>query len=179
LRFARRALNAGQQDNKEWTMTKLASLAAAAALALFGFTAAQAQEFRQGDLTISHPWARPTAEGQKNGAAYLSIKNGGSEADKLVSVESPVAERTQLHETLNDNGVMKMRAVTDGIEIQPGAAAEFKPGGSHVMLFGLKKRLEEGQSVPLTLTFAKAGSLSVEVKIEKSSSGTGEMHGHH
>jgi hypothetical protein len=160
-------------------MTKLTSLAAAAALALFGFAVAQAQEFRQGDLTISHPWARPTAEGQKNGAAYLSIKNGGSEGDKLVSAESPVAERTQLHETLNENGVMKMRAVTNGVEIQPGAAADFKPGGSHIMLFGLKKRLEEGQTVPLTLTFAKAGSMSVEVKIEKSSSGTGEMHSHH
>jgi hypothetical protein len=74
---------------------------------------------------------------------------------------------------------MKMRAVTNGVEIQPGAAADFKPGGSHIMLFGLKKRLEEGQTVPLTLTFAKAGSMSVEVKIEKSSSGTGEMHSHH
>ena len=110
-------------------MTKLSTLAAAV-LAVFGFATAQAQDFQQGGLTISHVWARPTAEGQKNGAAYLSIKNGGSEADKLLSAESPAAEKTQLHETLVENGIMKMRPVAEGVNIQPGSVAEFKPGGA-------------------------------------------------
>jgi len=158
-------------------MTKFATIAAAA-LALFGFTAALAQEFGQGALTISHPWARPTAEGQKNGAAYFSIKNGGTEADKLVSAESPVAEKTELHQTVDEGGVMKMLPATGGVEVQPGAVVEFKPGSYHVMLLGLKQRLEEGQTIPLTLAFAKAGSVSVEAKVEKSSSDMGEMHHH-
>ncbi len=149
-------------------MTKTTSLAAAAgALALFSFTSAPAQEFQQGALTIGHPWARQTAEGQKNGAAYLSIKNGGSEGDKLISAESPVAEKTELHETVNEGGVMKMLPVTGGIEVRPGSTVEFKPGGFHVMLIGLNRRLEEGQTIPLTITFAKAGSVHLDAKVEK------------
>jgi periplasmic copper chaperone A len=158
-------------------MTKL-TVFAVAALALCGFAAAQAQEFRQGDLTIFHPWTRPTAESQKNGAAYFSIKNSGSEADKLVSAESPAAEKTELHEMVNEGGVMKMLPLPGGIEIQPGPAVEFKPGGYHVMLIGLKQRLAEGQTIPLTLTFAKAGSVAIEAKVEKSSSGMNGMHQH-
>ncbi len=157
-------------------MRKFTSLAAAASvLAFFSFSAAQAQEFRQGDLTIANPWARPTAECQKNGAAYLSIKNGGSEADKLVSAESPAADTTHLHETVNENGVMKMLAVKGGIEVRPDSTFEFKPGGYHIMLIGLKKRLVEGQTVPLTLTFARAGAVNVEVKVEKTPAPMGKM----
>ncbi len=162
-------------------MRKLACIVAGA-VALFGIGAAQAHEYHKGQLTIFHPWARPTAEDAKNGAVYLSIKNAGSEADKLISAESPVAEKTELHETLDENGVMKMRPVKDGVEIKPGSSQEFKPGGLHIMLLGLKKRLTEGEMVPLTLTLAKAGVINVDVKVEKTSPGTAEampmdMHG--
>lgn len=159
-------------------MTKLTFLAAGA-LALFCFTLAQAQDFRQGDLTISGAWARPTAEGQKNGAAYFSVKNGGGEADKLLSVESPAAEKTELHQTVDEGGVMKMLPVTGGVAVQPGSTLEFKPGSYHVMLLGLKNQLKEGQSIPLSLTFAKAGAVTVEAKVEKSPSSMDDMHHMH
>ena len=77
---------------------------------------------------------------------------------------------------------MKMRAVKDGIEIKPGSSLEFKPGGYHIMLLGLKKPLEEGATAPLTVTLAKAGAVSMEIKVEKTAPGTAEgrpmeMHG--
>ncbi len=161
-------------------MTKFAFLVAGA-LALFGAGASQAHEYRTGDLTIFHPWARPAAEGQ-NGAAYLTIKNGGKDAETFVSAESPVAEKTELHETRDENGVMKMRAVKEGVEIKPGSSLEFKPGSYHIMLIDLKKPLEEGAMVPLKITLAKAGTIDVDVKVEKTSPGTAEampmdMHG--
>jgi periplasmic copper chaperone A len=139
----------------------------AATVALFAAQAAQAHEYKQGGLTISHPWARPTAEGAPLGAAYFSIANSGPEADTLVSAASPASEKTELHQTSEGNGVMKMRAVEGGIEIKPGATQDLKPGGYHVMLIGLKKRLQEGEMVPLALTFAKAGAIEVEAKVEK------------
>ncbi len=158
--------------DKAIRMTKLAIMAASA-LALFAANAAQAQDIHTNDLTISHAWARPAAEGQ-NGAAYVSIKNAGKDAETFVSAASPVAEKTELHETRDENGVMTMRAVKEGVEIKPGASIEFKPGGYHIMLFDLKKPLEVGAVVPLTITFAKAGAISVDVKVEKTAPGTAD-----
>ncbi|MFZ1110663.1 MAG: copper chaperone PCu(A)C [Rhodomicrobium sp.] len=137
------------------------------AFALMAAYPAAAHEYRKGDLTIFHPWARPTAEGAATGAAYLSIKNGGAAPDKLVSAASPAAEKVELHETREENGVMKMRALEGGIDIEPGASQELKPGGAHIMLIGLKKRLQEGQTIPLTLMLDKAGPIEVEIKVEK------------
>jgi periplasmic copper chaperone A len=152
-------------------MTRL-TIIAAAALALF---AANAQEYHSKDLTISNSWARPAGEGQYS-AIYLTIKNAGSEADTFISAESPVAEKTQVHETRNEDGVMKMRAVKDGIEIKPGSSLEFKPGGYHIMLLDLKKALAEGATAPLTITLAKAGAISMEIKVQKTAPGTAEAH---
>ncbi len=155
-------------------MTRL-TIIAAAALALFAANAAQAQEYHSKDLTISNSWARPAGEGQYS-AVYLTIKNAGQEADTFISAESPVAEKTQVHETRNEDGVMKMRAVKDGIEIKPGSSLEFKPGGYHIMLLGLKKTLEAGATAPLTITLAKAGAISMEIKVEKTAPGAAEAH---
>ncbi len=156
--------------NKAVRMTKLAIIAAGA-LALFAANATQAQEHHGKDLTILHPWARPAAEGQSS-AAYLTIKNGGADSEKFVSAESPVAKKTELHETRDENGVMKMRAVKDGVEIKPGSSLELKPGGYHIMLIDLKKPLEVGATVPITITLAKAGTLNLDVKVEKTAPGT-------
>ena len=166
--------------DKAVSMTKLAHLAASV-LALFAANAAHAHEYHVKDLTIFQPWARPAAEGQ-TGAVYLTIKNDGKEGDKFLSAESPAAAKVELHETRNENGVMKMRAVKDGAEVKPGSSLAFKPGGYHLMLFDLKKPLEEGAMVPLTITLEKAGAITVEVKVEKTAPGTAEampmdMHG--
>ena len=157
---------------------KTLSTLAAAAFAVLGLTAAHAQDVQQGPLTISNVWARPAGEGQKSSAAYFTIKNGGGEAEKLVSAESPVAGTTMLHEMTMDGGVMKMRMLMNGAEIPAGGALEFKPGGSHVMLMGLKQVLAEGQSIPLTLTFAKAGTIKVEAKVQKAPASGEEMQHH-
>ena len=134
-------------------MTKLAIIAASA-LALFAANAAQAHEYHSKDLTIFHPLGASSGRGPDS-AVYLTIKNAGKEADKFISAESPAAEKAELHETRDEDGVMKMRAVKDGAEIKPGSSLEFKPGGYHIMLIDLKKPLEEGAMVPLTITLAR------------------------
>lgn len=145
------------------------------------FALAQAHEYRQGNLEIDHPWARPTAEGAKNGAAYLTLKNSGKEEDKLVSVQTPAAEKAEVHEHVHEGDIMKMRPLTGGVPVPPGETVAFKPGGYHIMLMGLKQKLEDGKNIPLKLTFAKAGDVDVEVKVEKNPSpgqATGGMHMH-
>jgi periplasmic copper chaperone A len=140
---------------------------------------AQAHEYKLGDVTIEHPWARPTAGDTGLGATYFVLKNAGERPEVLKSASSPDAGTAQIHENIHEpNGVMKMRAV-EGVTIPPGGTVAFEPGGYHVMLIGLKHHLEEGHSIPLKLTFEHAGSVDVEVKIEKKPEEAGGMHEHH
>lgn len=128
---------------------------------------AQAQDYRQGDLIIEGVWARPTPGASKMGAAYLTVKNEGKEPDTLTAATAEFAEKVEVHQnTKNDQGVMQMRAVEGGLEIPAGKTVALKPGGLHIMFVGLKQKLEDGQSVPLTLQFAKAGEVKVDVKVE-------------
>jgi len=151
----------------QWIYAMKRHLIAAGALALIGIGAASAHSYSQKDISILHPWARPTAETAKNGAVYLSISNNGQTAETLVSVSTPVAEKSEIHENVEEGGVLKMRAVKDGLKLAPGQSIELKPGGHHIMLIGLKQRLEEGKPFPLTLTFEKGGELAVEVRVER------------
>ncbi len=124
-------------------------------------------------IEIAHPFARATAATAKTGAAYFTIVNTGTSDDRLIAASSPVAEKSEPHSTIDDNGVMRMRPLA-GIEVKAGERVELKPGGMHLMLTGLKAPLKLGQSFPLTLTFEKAGAVSVMVAVEKA----GAMGGH-
>ncbi len=114
-------------------------------------------------VEISNAWARATPGKAENGAAYVTVRS--NTADRLTGVETPVAARAELHEMKMDNGIMKMRQVT-GVDLPAGQAVALKPGGEHIMLFGLKQPLRAGESFPLTLDFEKAGKQQVTVKVE-------------
>lgn len=138
-------------------------LAAALVLAPLSAFAADATV---GPLQVEHPWARATAASARNGGAYLAVRNTGAAGDRLVAASTTVAGRAELHTNIDDNGVMKMRHVP-AIDVPAGGQAVLKPGGFHVMLMDLKAPLAEGQHFPLTLTFEKAGSVTVDVVVGK------------
>lgn len=155
---------------------RLLTIATLAASALAGI--AVAHDYEAGALKIDHPWARPSIGETKNSAAYFKIENTGKTADRLVSAKVDIAERTELHESVEEGGVAKMLPLKDGIPVPAEGEAELKPLGMHVMLMGLKSKLEEGQSFPMTLTFEKQGDVQVEVKIEAGASGHNHSHHH-
>lgn len=139
-------------------------LIAAAVLSLWLAVPAQAQDV--GALKITAPWARATPKGASIGGGYMKIANTGSASDRLVGGSTDIAGRVEIHEMSMDNGVMKMRQLTKGIEVKPGQAIEFKPGGYHVMFVGLKKPLTQGEHVKATLQFEKAGKIDVDFTVE-------------
>ncbi len=126
-----------------------------------------------GTLTVEAPFARASAGRARNGAAFLTVSNASDVADRLIAVRSDVAERTELHTHLNENGVMRMREV-EAIDVPANGAATLAPGGDHVMFMGLKAPLKEGESFPLTLVFEKAGDVTVTVTVGP----VGAMGGH-
>ena len=134
------------------------------ALALVSI-AAIAADFQLKSLDIKQPFARATPPGAKAAGVFMTIENKGKEADRLVSASSPAAGIVEIHEMKMDGGMMQMREVK-GLDVKAGATVELKPGGYHVMLMDLKAPLKQGESVPVTLKFEKAGSVEVRAAIE-------------
>ena len=126
-------------------------------------------------ISITGAWARPTIARMRITAAYFqaTVAEGG---DTLVAAKTPVAARAELHEHVMENGIARMREVA-GVPIAPGAPVVFQPGGFHVMIMDLTQPLHEGDTFPLTLTFAKAGDVTVDVKVMKT--GGAMDHGAH
>jgi copper(I)-binding protein len=116
------------------------------------------------NITLEHAWARPTAGAATTGVVYVTVTDKGS-ADHLVGVSTPIAAAAELHEMINDNGIMKMHAVPS-IALDPGKPVSFNPGGYHIMLVGLKGPLKVSGSFPLTLTFEHAQPITVMAKVE-------------
>jgi copper(I)-binding protein len=127
--------------------------------------AASGPQFKVGDLVVTAPWSRATPKGAKIGAGYLTIQNNGTAPDKLLSVETEVAGKADVHEMSMKDGVMHMRPLTGGVTIAPGKSIQLGPSGFHLMLMDLKKPLEQGQSFDATLRFEKAGPLQVKFQV--------------
>ena len=142
-----------------------AALAGAAVALALAAPAAQAHGYKVGEIGIGHPWARPTTSGQPTAGAYLKLDNAGAAADRLTGASTPRAERVELHEMWMEADVMRMRR-RDAIEVPAGGEVELKPGGAHLMLFGLSAPLAVGEKFPMTLTFEKAGKVEVTVNVQ-------------
>ena len=93
----------------------------------------------------------------------MTIKNNGTTPDRLIGGSIDVADRFQLHAMTMEDGIAKMRELSD-IEIKPGQTIEFKPGGSHVMFVNLKHPLSKGEHINGTLVFEHAGTVNVRVQ---------------
>jgi copper(I)-binding protein len=142
----------------------LAAIGLLLALSPHAATPAGADVVQADGLTIQNAWARASAGGATTGAAYLTV-TGGARADDLVAASTPVAATAEVHQTLTENAVMKMRPMPD-LPIPAGQGVTLAPGGTHIMLMGLNQPLVAGESFPLTLTFAHAGQVIVDVKVQ-------------
>lgn len=121
-----------------------------------------ADKMMHGKVMVKTPWARASIG--KNGAAYVTVLNFGNTADNLIGAAAPVAKRVELHTHKNDNGIMRMRHIKS-IPVPANGSVTLKPGGHHIMMMGLTKKLKNGEEFPLTLTFKNAGKVTVDVKI--------------
>ena len=116
-------------------------------------------------LRVEQIRSRPAPLAGGTGAAYMYVVNPTDTADQLMAVSSPVAKVGEIHETVNDDGVMRMVPQPDGFEIPPMSVLELKPGGKHIMLIDLDAPLEVGDEYELTLTFREAGEMTFTVPV--------------
>ena len=140
-------------------------LGAAFAATLLVIPALAHETFKVGSLEISKGYSRATLPNAPVGGGYLTITNTGAEDDTLLSASSPVAGSVSLHETMMEGSTSKMADTSEGVVIPAGGTVMLEPGGLHLMFNDLKQRLIEQETVPVTLTFAKAGSIDIVLVI--------------
>jgi copper(I)-binding protein len=107
----------------------------------------------QATVTVSEARVQPMPPGAPASAAYLTLENTGAAPLRLVRALSPAAVSVELHENIEQNGMMMMRPLSGPLEIAPGATLRLAPGGMHIMLIGIRSPLAEGDKVPLSLLF--------------------------
>ena len=156
-------------------LNKLIVLAALLLPACF----ANAHEYKVGELEIAHPWSQELPPNAPTVAAYFVISNEGKTADRLLSVDTPIAGEAQLHEHVMQGDMMKMQHVPS-VEVPAGGEVTFAPMAYHVMLLGLKDRslLTDGKRFPMTLHFEKSGDVTVEVAVQKQAPDAMQAHVH-
>ncbi|WP_245309755.1 copper chaperone PCu(A)C [Bradyrhizobium jicamae] len=127
---------------------------------------ANAQGVKAGDIVITQAWSRATPAGAKVAGGYLTIENKGTAPDRLISGSGDIAGKLEIHEMAMNNGVMTMRALDKGLSIEPGKTVKLAPGGNHLMLMDLKQPFKEGDKVPVTLQFEKAGKVTLSLDVQ-------------
>jgi periplasmic copper chaperone A len=143
------------------TKTTVFAAASAAFLAMVSAPLAFAA-----DITITDPYLRVSGAMATSAAAFMTIENHGAD-DRLIDAHSDLAQKVELHTHLQDaNGVMKMVHVAEGFPIAAGEAHVLQRGGEHVMFLGLNSVPVQGDMISLTLTFEKAGDVTVEVPVD-------------
>src|SRR4051812_36517727 len=127
---------------------------------------AHAGDARAGDLVITQAWSRATPNGAKIAGGYLTIENKGTTPDRLLGGSGDIAGKGEVHEMATKDGVMTMRPLDRGLTIEPGKSVKLAPGGYHLMMFDLKGQLKQGDKVPVTLEFEKAGKVKLSLDVQ-------------
>jgi len=119
-------------------------------------------------MMVHDAYARSSTAASTSGAAFLMLMNHTGADDRLVGASSDVAEKVELHQHAEDaNGVMRMGEIEGGVPIAVDGAHEFKRGGDHLMFLGLKRPLEQGDIIKVTLEFEKAGPVEIDVIVDQ------------
>ena len=143
-------------------MSRILALLAALTLSAPVF----AHEITAGDLQIIHPHIPQPPASAKAAGGFMAIVNSGTEADRLIGVESGIAAKSEVHESRVDaNGVGTMTHI-EALDLPPGETVSLEHGGYHIMFMGLTAPLTEGEMHKATLIFERAGRVEIEFQID-------------
>ena len=131
---------------------------------LFGLLMLSGSAWAQ--VSVSDGYVRATPPMGPNTAAFMVLTNEGTTARQLLAVRSAAADKAELHTVLNQDGVMQMRQLEQGISLPAGASVVLQPGGMHIMLLGVNAPLTDGDEVSLELEWADGEHQSVMLPVK-------------
>ncbi len=137
--------------------------------------ASQGATFKVGALTVAEVMARAAPAGERS-AAFLTVTNTGTADDALIAAAGDIAESVEVHETVMENGMAKMQPIAR-IPIPAGGSLTLKSGGYHIMMLQTRRELVPDTTIPLTLTFERAGSVTVQARVATYTAPAGGMGG--
>ncbi len=117
-------------------------------------------------IIVEDPWVRAVPPVSTMSAAFMKVRNAGDEDDYLIGARSEVSKITEIHTTVMEDGMMKMRRMKE-VKVPAGGLVEFKPMGKHIMLIDLKRPLKAGEKIRITLVFKKSGEITVEAPVRR------------
>jgi copper(I)-binding protein len=116
----------------------------------------------QAPVSVTGAWARATLPGQDEGVAYMTLRSPAG--DSLMGVDTDQAQMAMLHQSTSAGGMAGMSDVTS-IPLPLGKSVALSPNGLHIMLMGVKHRLKPGDTLHLTLHFARAADQTIDVPV--------------
>ena len=135
--------------------------------------------FAADSIVIHDGYIRSTTPTSRTGAAFMVLMNHGDSDDRLIGARSDVAKRVEIHTHIeNDDGVMQMGEIEDGILLLTGEMHSLQRGGDHLMFMGLTKDLIQGETVKIILIFENAGDVSIEIPVDRDRKPGKTMHKH-
>ncbi|MBU1334419.1 MAG: copper chaperone PCu(A)C [Alphaproteobacteria bacterium] len=142
-------------------------------------TSVQAHDFNAGSIYVDHPMIEEAPPNAPVLGGYVAIYNNGNAEDRLVGIDSPAAQKVELHRSVVTDGIARMQPMTDGILVPAGSSIWVGADGSHAMFVKPDRRYLLGDEVPAVLVFEKAGRVDVTFKVEERSSAEGPGHEDH
>ena len=133
------------------------------ALALLCLGVAACQDAAAPSVEVSDAVCRPTPNGRDLTGCYMTLT--ATTDDRLISVSTPAAATSEIHEMSTEGGIMTMREMVGGLSLPAGQATSLQPGGNHIMLMQVTAPLAEGDTVELALTFEDAAPITVSARV--------------
>ena len=130
-----------------------------------GISSSYANSINVNGLLISDFWIKPTIGNHKMTSGYLTIENTNDIDERLVSLTSEISKKTQIHDMVVQNDIMKMKNFEDGVVIRANSKVSFRPGSYHIMFMELKKPIIVKNKYQVTLEFKKSGSVIIEMPV--------------
>jgi copper(I)-binding protein len=147
------------------TITTLASLVIASTSLATTPTPEPAVQTQGAQLTVTSATARPSMDGSKNSAAYISLHNNGAADITIIGATSmTAANNVELHTITDESGVKKMVRV-DKLVVPAGGDLVMQTGGIHIMLLNLKTALNVGNKFDIELHTIELGTQIVSVEV--------------
>ncbi|PWC26839.1 copper chaperone PCu(A)C [Teichococcus aestuarii] len=150
-------------------------LLATAALTLAGRGNAQPSSM----LVAERAWSRPALARIGTAVTYLTLRNDGSAPVRVVGGSTDIAETVEIHESVVDNNVARMRPRPEGVAVPSGGSVRFQPNGLHLMLMKPRADLRAGQIFTITLRLDNGATLDVPVTVAAREPAAGHDGMHH
>lgn len=120
--------------------------------------------------SVTDAWIRETPPGSAMTAGYLTLNNPAGRAIDIVGVESDDFGSIELHTTVTEDGVAKMRR-EESVTVPPESKVVFEPGGRHLMMFDPARPLPAGETVSLTIILSDGSRVHGEAAVTRDGSG--------